>query len=167
MQMPDERDIIYPHPQPPARVVSLHRSDGGVPKLAIPVARITFAGVEGDRQRNLEYHGGPDRALCLYSHELIGALEAEGHPVAPGSMGENVVIAGVDWREMVSGVRVRLGTVEIELTAFAVPCRKIRASFVAGRIGRVSSQTHPGWSRVYARVRKEGILSPNELVKMV
>src|SRR5687767_2906146 len=60
-------------PSPPltsaGRVVSIHRSDGGVPKLAIPAARITAAGIEGDRQRNLKHHGGPDRALCLYSLE--------------------------------------------------------------------------------------------------
>jgi MOSC domain-containing protein YiiM len=157
-------------PSPPltsaGRVVSIHRSNGGVPKLAVPAARITVAGVEGDRQRNLRHHGGPDRALCLYSLELIEALRAEGHPVEPGSMGENLVIAGVDWRQMVPGVRLRLGDVEIELTSFAHPCRNIRGSFLGGRIGRVSPETHPGWSRVYARVVSEGKLAPGDVILM-
>lgn len=158
-------------PPPPAndvggRVVSLHASSGGVPKLEIPSARITETGIEGDRQRNLKHHGGPDRALCLYSLELIEALQAEGHPIVPGSIGENVVIAGIDWRRMLPGVAVRLGEVEIELTSYALPCRNIRASFRDGRIGRVSPESHPGWSRVYARVMRGGQLAPGDVVTL-
>jgi len=161
-------DLFPPPPDParPARVASLHRSAGGVPKLAIPEATVTAAGIEGDRQRNLKYHGGPDRALCLYSQELIDALRAEGHPVEPGWMGENIVIAGLDWRRMVPGTRVRLGVVEIELTAYALPCRNIRGSFTGGRVGRVSPETHPGWSRLYARVLHGGTLAPNDPVEI-
>ena len=145
-------------------MVSIHVSNGGVPKLAIPEARVSPAGVEGDRQRNRKYHGGPGRALCLYSLELIEALRAEGHPIEPGSIGENVVIAGIDWRRMVPGVRARLGEVEIELTSYALPCRNIRGSFRNGRVGRVSPDTHPGWSRVYAQVLRSGRLAPDDPV---
>ena len=165
--MPDTLDLFPPpplEPSAPGRVVSLHRSDGGVPKLAIPEARVTAAGVEGDRQRNLKYHGGPDRALCLYSLELIEALQQEGHPIEAGEMGENVVISGIDWRRMIPGARLRLGEVEIELTAFAFPCRNIRAAFKGGRVARVSSEKHPGWSRVYARVHTDGRLAPGTAV---
>jgi MOSC domain-containing protein YiiM len=162
-------DLFFPSPRltDTGRVVSIHRSNGGVPKLAIADARISVAGVEGDRQRNLKYHGGPDRALCLYSLDLIEALRAEGHPVEPGSMGENIVVAGIDWRHMVPGLGLGLGVVEIELTSFAHPCRNIRGSFLGGRIGRVSSETHPGWSRVYARVLKVGQLAPGDPVVVV
>ena len=52
-------------------------------------------GLEGDRQRDLRFHGGPLRAVSLYSLELIEALQAEGHPIAPGAMGENLTMAGV------------------------------------------------------------------------
>jgi MOSC domain-containing protein YiiM len=148
-----------PDPDTPATVVSLHRSTGGVPKLEVPSARITADGMEGDRQRNLKHHGGPDRALCLYSFDLLQALRAEGHPVRPGSMGENVVVRGLRWDEMIPGVRIRLGTVEIELTGFAHPCKSISGSFLGGHIERVSVKTHPGWSRVYARVTLGGTLA--------
>ena len=149
----------------PPRVISIHRSKGGVPKRQIPEAVVTASGIEGDRQRNLKHHGGPDRALCLYSLELIEALREEGHPIEPGWMGENVVVAGVDWREMVPGVRLRLGAVEIEVTSFAFPCRNIRAAFTGGRVGRVSSETHSGWSRVYARVLAGGRLAPEDAIQ--
>ena len=160
-------DLFSPTPSTTPTVVSLHCSNGGVPKLEIPSSRITTHGIEGDRQRNLKYHGGPDRALCLYSMDLIEALQAEGHPVAPGTMGENVVIRGIPWDRMVAGVRLELGEVEIELTDFAHPCKNIRDSFRGGRIERVSSKTHPGWSRIYARVLRPGTLSPNDPVLVV
>lgn len=139
-------------------IVSLNRSSGGVPKLAVAEARITRSGMEGDRQRNLKHHGGPDRALCLYSADLIESLRAEGHEIGPGSLGENVTIGGVDWRLLEPGVQADLGEVRVEITSYAMPCRNIAPVFVGGRSGRVSQRTHPGESRVYARVLREGVL---------
>ena len=164
--MTDALDLFPPQQESSGegRVVSIHVSNGGVPKLPIPSARVTAAGIAGDRQRNLKYHGGPDRALCLYSLELIEALRAEGHPIAPGSTGENVLVAGIDWRSMVPGAAARLGPIEIEVTSYAFPCRNIRGSFRNGRISRISPETHPGWSRVYARVVVGGTLAPEDPV---
>jgi len=147
-----------------ASVASLNISDGGVPKLPVARARVTPAGMEGDRQRNLKYHGGPDRALCLWSLELIEALRAEGHPVSPGSAGENMTVSGVDWGRVVPGARLRLGDVLVEVTSYTDPCRTIRASFTLCRAGRISQRTHPGWSRVYARVLEEGDVAAGDSV---
>jgi MOSC domain-containing protein YiiM len=69
------------------RVVQISVSNGGVPKTAVPVARITETGVEGDRQANPEIHGGPERAVCLFSMERIRDLQAEGHAIVPGAAG--------------------------------------------------------------------------------
>jgi MOSC domain-containing protein YiiM len=48
-------------------------------------AVIDINGIVGDDQAAKKYHGGPDRALVLYSLEIIEALQAEGHPISPGS----------------------------------------------------------------------------------
>ena len=147
-----------------ARVVSLNRSNGGVPKLATPSAFVSVNGMEGDSQRDRRFHGGPDRALCLYSMELIDALRAEGHPIAPGTVGENVTIAGLDWRDVVPGVRLALGPVEIEITGYSSPCQSIAPSFSDQRSTRISQKVHPGRSRVYARVLTEGALTVGDAV---
>jgi MOSC domain-containing protein YiiM len=78
------------------RVVSINRSAGGVPKLAAPEAFVSVDGVEGDRQRDERHHGGRDRAVSLFSLERILALRAQGHPIAPGTTGENVTVEGID-----------------------------------------------------------------------
>jgi MOSC domain-containing protein YiiM len=136
-----------------ARIVQISVSRGGVPKTAVPTARVTTEGLEGDAQRDREHHGGPERAVCLYSIEAIERLRAEGHPIAPGSIGENVTVEGLDWSAIAPGDHLLLGDhVLLQVTRYTSPCLNIRGSFKDGEFARVSQKRHPGWSRVYARV---------------
>lgn len=146
---------------------SINTSDGGVPKLPRASVAARKTGLEGDRQRDLEYHGGPDRAVSIYSLELIEKLRGEGHPIAVGTIGENLTLSGLDWSAIEPGVRLQIGEVEIELTADAAPCRKIAASFSDRVFTRVNQKAHPGWSRFYARVLKEGTLRVGDRVRAV
>lgn len=150
-----------------ATIVQLSRSRGGVPKLAIDEAVVTANGLEGDKQRDRRFHGGPTRALCLYSDDLIEQLTREGHPVTRGSLGENVTIRGLDWREIVPGTRLAIGEVEVEITSYAAPCKTIRASFAGDEFKRISQKLHRGWSRVYCRILREGTLRVNDAVSVL
>jgi MOSC domain-containing protein YiiM len=150
-----------------AHIFSLNRSQGGVPKLPLREAAITVEGLEGDWQEDRKYHGGPMRALCLYSLEQILALQSEGHPIFPGSIGENVTIAGLDWDTLNPGARLRLGEVEIELTDYAAPCRTIQGSFKDRRYSRISQKVRPGTSRLYARVLREGTVRVGDEVMVL
>ena len=147
-----------------AHVVQLSRSRGGVPKLAVDEAAVTAHGLEGDRQRDRRFHGGPTRALCLYSDDLIEQLALEGHPVTRGSLGENVTIRGLDWRDVRPGARLSIGDVEVEITAYAAPCKTIRGSFLDQDFTRISQKLHVGWSRVYCRILREGMIRVNDPV---
>lgn len=149
------------------RLESIQVSDGGVPKLPVREAAITARGLEGDRQRDLRFHGGPERAVSLYSAEAIAALAGEGHPIRPGSTGENLTVSGLPWGEVVPGAELRVGSVRLLVTAYAAPCRNIAASFAGGEFGRVSQKAHPGWSRVYARVMEEGVVRVGDPVALV
>ena len=79
------------------RLESINVSGGGVPKHSVFETLITVHGVAGDAQDDLRYHGGPDRAVVLFSLELIHALQREGHPIVVGSIGENLTLSGLDW----------------------------------------------------------------------
>ncbi len=152
----------------PAHIFQLNCSAGGVPKLAVREAELTPTGLVGDQQRKLDIHGGPDRALCLYSLERIMTLQAEGHPIFPGSIGENITIAGLDWAVLKLGSRLQLGPdVLIELTSYTVPCNTIRESFHNDRFKRISQKTHPGDSRYYARVLQTGHLVTGQPVRLL
>ncbi|MCY4390868.1 MAG: MOSC domain-containing protein [Chloroflexi bacterium] len=151
-----------------ARVTHINVSNGGVPKLPILSAVIGTLGVEGDRQESTEFHGGPERALCLFSLEIIEALRAEGHPIEPGTAGENITITGLDWDAVGPGTRMRLGeAVLIEITRHTAPCTKISANFEDGDFNRINQKTNPGWSRAYARVLEGGPLLPGDAVELL
>jgi MOSC domain-containing protein YiiM len=150
----------------PGRITGLQRSNGGVPKLPVESAAVSQSGMEGDRQRNRRFHGGPDRALCLYSQELIDALEAEGHPIVRGAVGENVTIAGLPWGRVRPGATLTIGEVEVEVTSYTAPCENIEGAFMDGRFVRISQRVHPGWSRVYVRIRRGGTLRVGDEVRL-
>jgi MOSC domain-containing protein YiiM len=145
----------------------MQRSAGGVPKLPVTEAIIRTSGMEGDRQRNRRFHGGPRRALCLYSQERIDALAAEGHPVAPGGMGENVTISGLRWDDVTPGARLVLGEVEVEVTSYTAPCKNISAVFSDGQFTRVGQKVNPGWSRVYVKILREGRIRVGDGVVLI
>jgi MOSC domain-containing protein YiiM len=147
-------------------VVSINVSPGGVPKRPVSSARVSAAGLEGDGQRDLRHHGGPDRALCLYSLDRIEALQREGHAIAAGTTGENLTMRGLDWDAVTPGTTLDIGGVQIEVTAYASPCTSIRPSFADENSNRISQKLHPGWSRVYARVTGEGILRVGDRVSV-
>jgi MOSC domain-containing protein YiiM len=145
---------------------SINVSNGGVPKLSRRVAAVRIGGVEADRQRDLRYHGGPTRAVCLYSLELIRALQAEGHAIEVGCIGENFTLSGVPWEKMVPGAKLEVGEVQLELSSYAGPCNNLRPYFSDGDFARVSQKVNPGWSRLYARVLREGTVRVGDAVRM-
>ncbi len=151
----------YPH------IHQISVSNGGVPKKPVFEARVTLQGVEGDCQRNLKVHGGPDRAVCLYSLDVIERLQQAGHSIEPGFSGENLTLAGMDWELVRPGVRLTVGPdVELEVMSYTVPCSHNARWFQDGDYQRISQKKHPGWSRVYAKVLKEGVVRPGDQVNV-
>ena len=135
------------------------REGGGVPKLPRSECRLRAAGIEGDKPRS------PRRAVIIYSLERIEGLREEGHPVAaPGSLGENIIVEGLDWASLVVGLRLRRGEVLLELTGPTAPCHVIEDQFSDRDSSRVEEARFPGWSRWCAAVLEEGIVSPGDAV---
>lgn len=150
------------------RIVQISVSKGGVPKHPVEEARVTTLGVEGDAHRDLEHHGGPERAVCLYSMEAIRGLVAEGHSVRPGALGENVTVEGLDWARIEPGTHLLLGDrVLLQVTRYTAPCLNIKRAFRDGDFARASQKRHPGWSRVYTRVVVPGRLQRGDPVRAV
>ena len=145
-------------------VVQLNVSDGGVPKRPVDVAEVGDRGLMGDRQASRQHHGRPLQALCLWSLEVIEALQREGHPIAPGSAGENITVSGIDWATLRPGTQLLVGDVLAEISAWAEPCKKNAPWFSDGDFRRMQHARHPGWSRAYAWVREPGTLRTGDPV---
>lgn len=153
---------------PHTHIFQINVSKGGIPKLPIPYGEVSTLGIIGDEHNNTKIHGGPTRALCLYSLERILALQKEGHPIYPGATGENVVLTGLDWDSVIPGAVLTLGdSVRIEITQYTEPCPKITNAFMKGDISRIGQSQHPGWSRVYAKVLQTGSICVGDKASLV
>jgi MOSC domain-containing protein YiiM len=149
-------------------LVSINMSGGGVPKRRVGDAKVSRLGLLGDAQDDKKNHGGPERAVCVYSLERIHALQQEGHPIDVGTAGENVTLEGIDWDLVAPGVRIKLGDdVVLEVASFTSPCKTIKGSFIDGEFPRISQKLHPGWSRVCARVLTEGEIHFGDHVEVI
>lgn len=150
------------------QVVQISVSRGGVPKTPVESARVTALGVEGDAHRDHENHGGPERAVCIFALEAIEALRAEGHPIYPGAIGENLTVQDLDWPAVVPGSLLRVGdALLLQVTRYTSPCTNIRGAFHDGDYSRVSQKRHPGQSRVYTRVIVEGSVRRGDPVRLL
>lgn len=144
-------------------------SPEGIPKIPLLMARVHELGLEGDGHR-FHLHGGRDRALCLLSDEEAGWLERDGvQPTAPGTFGENLRTAGLDYRRLKPGDRLRVlqGTaaaeddVLIELFDVRAPCRVLKSvderfpDLMVGRSGFVARVLRGGELRPGMSVRVE------------
>ena len=107
--------------EPTARVVSIvytpqnvevRRPQERYARVAVErVALREFQGIDGDRKG-----GTGDRQLNVMCAELVAELGAEGFKAAPGELGEQIVIAGIDPVALAEGARLRLGSAVIEVT---------------------------------------------------
>ena len=147
-------------------LAQLNVSRGGMPKLPVLFARVTATGVEGDKQRNKTVHGGPNRAVCIYSEELYEELRDAGVNVSAGNVGENFTTRGLDLRRLAKGDHLRVGAeCVIEITDVRVPCRQLRTwdpelpELIVGRSGWVASVVTEGVVRPGDRIE---VCAPSE-----
>ncbi|HEX2146163.1 MAG TPA: MOSC domain-containing protein, partial [Pseudorhizobium sp.] len=79
----------------------------GINKVAFntPVI-VDTAGLAGDAVCNRKHHGGPDQAILLEGSVTLDWWMRElGRDLPPGSFGENIVIEGLDNRDVCVGDR--------------------------------------------------------------
>ena len=148
------------------RITGLHISDGGVPKLPVQSLEIVSTNCIGDKQNDLKHHGGIDKAVCLFQQEIIDQLNSEGHPINAGSTGENILIHGIPIGNIYPGVIIKFPSVELIITQDAPPCKTIKDSFKDGYFDAISHKKKPHYTRWYARVIKEGVVSVDDSVSV-
>jgi len=156
-------------------IIQINISPGGIPKRPIPEATVTAEGILGDRWAHPDIHGGPMRALLLVTSEGIEELIAQGYPLFPGALGENLTIRGLDRRQMRVGQRYRAGELFLELTKLRAPCVTLDQYGPAIKHAIYDSQVKAGdpctprWGLggFYARVLTVGTLRPQDIIELV
>jgi MOSC domain-containing protein YiiM len=161
------RQALAPPPKSlvaPGRVVHVAASwRGSVPKRSLRAGFVSRTGMLFDRQASPLIaawggHGGTTKAVCLFDAAVLRSLVADGHPIGPGSIGEQLLLDGLPWTDVARpGARLQVGRdVVLEVSEVTMPCGTIRGAFLKGNNSAVDARKHPGQSRWYARVLRDG-----------
>lgn len=137
---------------------------GGVPKPSVEALHILEDGCIGDKQNDTKHHGGANRAVCLFSEEVLRNLQHENHPIYPGSVGENILIKDIQWDNVAIGTQFHFEQVIVEITSDASPCQTIKDSFLNDEFKRISAKLYPQSTRWYAKVIQSGVVVTGEQV---
>ena len=136
---------------------------GGVPKPSVESIEVATLGIKDEIIRDKKHHGGAEKAVCLLSQDVLQQLQNDGHPIAGGSTGENILI-DVSFDLLRPGVQLKFHEVELEITMAASPCKTIGDSFIDQNFNELSDKKYPGRTRWYARVLVEGAIHQDESV---
>ena len=156
-------------------ILQVNISPGGVPKRPVAEAEVTPEGIRGDSWAHPQIHGGPNQALLLITSEGIGQLVAQGYPVFPGALGENLTTHGLDRRQMRIGQRYRAGEVMLEITKMRQPCSTLHVygssiiKAVYDAQVKASDASSPRWGLAgfYARVLRSGFIRRQDIIELV
>ncbi len=132
-----------------------------------PVAgsvHISKAGLPGDAICDVENHGGMDQAVYVFgASDYAWWSEHLGAELEPGTFGENLTITELESAMFNIGDVLRIGAVELQITAPRIPCVTL-----AARMGdpaflkRFRAAERPG---LYCRVLREGAVSAGDAVE--
>ena len=89
------------------RIIAVCLSHGGIPKTPRPEAQLAADGFVGDGHEH-EKHIRPHRAVLIQDEEKLEELRLEGYALAPGAMGENLTVRGLNVQSLSPGTRLRL-----------------------------------------------------------
>jgi MOSC domain-containing protein YiiM len=150
--MPKLHSITYtPHGAP-------RKSQDAFVRLAANGAQLIQGyGIDGDRKG-----GSPKRQINIMSLSTLEALSGDGLKVAPGQMGEQLIIDGFDVGDLKAGDRVQIGaSAIIEVTEFRSGCDRFQQiqghdpAQLKGRLG------------IMARVVTSGTITIGDAVRVI
>lgn len=142
----------------------------GLPKRAVTHLEIQATGAVGDfnHYRTEELPGDLDQAVLVLTDEILTALGAEGWPVRPGDLGENLTLADIPEADLKPGVRLRLGEVLLEISLACDPCTVLYAlPYVGSGRGPEFIRALHGRRGWYSRVIRPGTVGPTTPVEVV
>lgn len=135
--------------------------------LAGPVA-IGPLGLAGDVQADRRVHGGPEKAVHLYPSDhyprLAAAFPEAAGSLVPGSLGENLAVAGVDEGQVCVGDVYAFGSALLQVSQPRSPCWKIDSRHdCEGLAAHIAENGLTGW---YFRVLAAGTAAPGDALAL-
>jgi MOSC domain-containing protein YiiM len=135
-----------------------------------PVAgrvRVRQLNLDGDRQADLDVHGGPSKAVYVYPSEHYPYWRDKFPDIEMpwGMFGENFTLEGLLEDQVNIGDRVRIGGAEFMVTEPRMPCYKLGIKF--GRKDIIPRFLKSRRSGFYLAVLEEGEVGAGDAVRRV
>ena len=125
--------------------------------------RVGTTNLEGDAQADLDAHGGPDKAICVYPAEHFRHWKASVDLIlAPGGFGENFTTRGMLESDACIGDVYRVGSCLVQVSQPRQPCWKLARRWSMPDLAAKVQQTgKTGW---YFRVIEEGMATAGDAI---
>lgn len=138
----------------------------GICKETIDEAFLTKDGFIGDGVADLRYHGGPDRAVCVYPYEHYSLWKQEfKHSLPLSAFGENITVANMQEGQVSIGDIYRLGEAVIQITQARVPCSTITKRLNMPLLLKRIVET--GYTGYLCRVLEEGTVRKDSPITLL
>lgn len=138
----------------------------GICKEAVQEAYLTKDGFKGDGIADTRYHGGPDRAVCVYPYEHYEQWKLEfGQELPAAAFGENITVSHMTEQEVHIGDIYRLGEAVIQITQGRVPCSTITKRLSIPQL--LKRMTETGYTGYLCRVLEEGIVRSDSTITLL
>ncbi|WP_436950928.1 MOSC domain-containing protein [Staphylococcus shinii] len=111
-------------------------------------------------------HGGPNKAVCLYSKKNYSLWEQDVSVLPEYAMfGENITVSDMDEKDVHFGDQFQLGNAILEVSEIREPCWKIQEKYkIPNLIKRMSVSGKTGF---YFRVLKEGYVEEDSNLELI
>ncbi|WP_210468103.1 MOSC domain-containing protein [Sporosarcina sp. 6E9] len=138
----------------------------GICKESVHDAFLTKNGFRGDGVADLRFHGGADRAVCMYPYEHYTLWEAEFKTTLPTSaFGENLTVANMLEKDVHIGDIFQVGEAVIQITQSRIPCSTITKRTNLSLLLKRMVET--GYTGYLCRVLKEGVVRDDSKITLL
>ncbi|KFN16441.1 MOSC domain-containing protein [Bacillus pseudomycoides] len=138
----------------------------GICKELTEEAFLSKDGFLGDGVADLRFHGGPDRAVCVYPYEHYALWEQEFQiTLPPSAFGENITVTNMLEHDIFIGDTYQLGEAVIQITQGRIPCSTI--SKRVGIPGILPRIVETGYTGYLCRVLQEGVVRKDSQMKLL
>ena len=138
----------------------------GICKETVEEAFLSKEGFHGDGVADLRFHGGPDRAVCVFPYEHYTQWKEEfGEILPPSAFGENLTVSNMLEAEVYIGDIYRIGDAVIQVTQSRIPCSTITKRTNLPLLLKRMVET--GYTGYLCRVLEEGIVKQDSEITLL
>ena len=128
--------------------------------------KVNFLNLEGDQQADLKVHGGVNKAVYAYPQEHYTYWSEHAHELklAPGAVGENLLVSGFDEAALQVSDVLEIGSAGFMVTVPRMPCFKL--GIKVGDPGFVKAFLESRKTGFYLKVLQEGTIKAGDSIKL-